>query len=271
MDLDAYFARIGYRGPTEPVFETLDGVMRAHVAAIPFENIDVQLRRPVSNELPVIFDKLVTRRRGGWCYEQNGLLGWALQALGFDVMRLAGGVMRAAMGDVVVGNHLALIVQLEERWLVDAGFGGSLASPIRFAEGGRNEAPYDVSLARIDDGWWRFEEILSGNPFSFDFRDGPAEQALLDRQQQFLQTDEASPFVLNLVAQRRVGDTHITLRGRTFSLETADGIDKRLIEDAAELVALFKDRFGLDVPEIESCWPAICARHDAVFATAPAS
>lgn len=271
MDLDAYFARIGYRGATEPTFETLDGIMRAHVANIPFENIDVQLGRPVSNDPPAIFEKLVTRHRGGWCYEQNGLLCWALEMLGFDVMRIAGGVMRVSMGNVVVGNHLALIVQLEERWLVDAGFGGSLASPIRFAQGGRSEVPYTVSLARIEDGWWRFEEVLAGNPFSFDFCDEHAEQALLDRQQQCLQKDEASPFVLNLVAQRRIGDTHITLRGRTFSQETADGIDKRLIEDAAELVALLKDRFGLDVPEIRDCWPAICARQEAVFAKAQAS
>lgn len=271
MDLDAYFARIGYNGSTSPTFETLEGVTRAHVATIPFENLDVQLGRPVSNALPAIFDKLVTRRRGGWCYEQNGLLGWALGTLGFEVMRIAGGVMRVAMGDVVVGNHLALIVQLEERWLVDAGFGGSLAAPIRFAEGRRSEAPYEVSLGQIEDGWWRFEEVLGGNPFSFDFREGHADQALLDSQQRYLQTDEASPFVLNLVAQRRIGDTHLTLRGRTFSHETADGIERTLIADAAELVSLLKDRFGLDVPEIEKAWPAICARHEAVFATAPAS
>ena len=239
--------------------------MRAHAAAVPFENIDVQLGRPTSRALPDIFAKLVLRRRGGWCYEQNGLLGWALEELGFAVTPLAGGVMRAFSGDAALGNHLALRIELGGPWLVDVGFGGSLASPIRLAAGEHHHPPYDLSLSRLDDGYWRYEERMDGKPFSFDFREAPADQALLDAQHARLQTDPDSPFVLNLVAQRRLGDRHLTLRGRTLIESGPEGRRETLLPDADALVETLALRFGLAVPEIASRWPAICARHEALF------
>lgn len=240
--------------------------MRAHVAAIPFENLDVQLGRPTSRALPDIFAKLVTGRRGGWCYEQNALLGWALEQLGFAVTPLAGGVMRVANGDAALGNHLALLVELDGPWLVDAGFGGSLASPLRLAEGTYRHAPYDLSLAQLADGYWRYEESVDGKPFSFDFRAVAAEQALLDAHHARLQVAPDSPFVQNLVVQRRMGDRHLSLRGRVLIETNPEGrIMEILLPDADALVETLRARFGLAVPEIAAHWPAISARHDAIF------
>lgn len=85
-----YFERIGYSGEHSPSLATLEAVFRAHVGAIPFENLDVQLGRPVSLDVSAIQTKLVAARRGGWCFEQNGLLGWALGELGFSVRRVSG-------------------------------------------------------------------------------------------------------------------------------------------------------------------------------------
>lgn len=265
MDLDAYFARIAYTGAARPTFETLDGVMRAHAAAVPFENIDVQLGRPTSRALPDIFAKLVLGRRGGWCYEQNGLLGWALGEIGFAVTPLAGGVMRAAAGDAVLGNHLTLLVALDTPYLVDVGFGGSLAAPIRLAAGAHRHVPYDLSLARLDDGYWRYEERVDGKPFSFDFLDAPADQALLDAHHARLQVAPDSPFVLNLVAQRRLGNRHLSLRGRVLTEFARQGRRETLVADADALVETLATRFALDVPEIASHWPAIQDRHAALF------
>jgi N-hydroxyarylamine O-acetyltransferase len=242
--------------------------MRAHAAVIPFENIDVQLGRRTSRALPDIFAKLVTRRRGGWCYEQNGLLGWALAEIGFAVTPLAGGVMRIAAGDAALGNHLALLVEVADGpWLVDAGFGGSLATPIRLTAGAYRHAPYDLSLAQLDDGYWRYEERVDDKPFSFDFHPSPADQAALDLHHVRLQTAPDSPFVMNLVVQRRLGDRHLSLRGRVLIETKADGrIVEALVPDAEALVETLAVRFGLDVPELAAHWPAICARHTDVFA-----
>jgi N-hydroxyarylamine O-acetyltransferase len=77
----------------------------------------------------------VTRRRGGWCYEMNGLMDWALREIGFKVTRMAGGVMRASVGDGVVGNHLVLKVDLDRPYLADVGFGDGLVEPIPIEPG----------------------------------------------------------------------------------------------------------------------------------------
>ena len=263
--LDAYLRRIGYGGSCRVDLPTLRGVVAAHIGAIPFENVDVQLHRRVSSALPAIFDKLVTRRRGGWCFEQNGLLGWALAALGFPVMRIAGGVMRVERGDAIVGNHLALIVMLDRPWLVDVGFGGSLAAPIPFADGRHDHAPFDIALKPIGEGWWRFEEWIEGMPFGWDFRPEPADEARLAAHLVALQTDPASPFVQNLVAQRRLGEVHYALRGRVLTESGPRAREKRLLMSGAEIVEVLAERFGLDVPEVAGLWPSIDARHREVF------
>jgi N-hydroxyarylamine O-acetyltransferase len=106
MNIEAYLARIGLRAPVEPNLAGLQALHRAHLPAIPYENLDVQLGRPVTIARPPIFDKIVTRRRGGWCYEMNALLGWALGELGFKVTHATGPVMREAAGEINAGNHL---------------------------------------------------------------------------------------------------------------------------------------------------------------------
>lgn len=265
MKLSAYFDRIGYAGPARTDIATLTALHRAHTEAIPFENLDVQLGRRIEITPEAIFDKLVTHRRGGWCYEQNGLLGWALRQIGFDVTRLAGGVMRESLGDTQIGNHLCLLVRLDQPYLADVGFGGSLSAPLPLRAITRNDAPFDVALADIGDGYWRFTEGRAGMSeglFSFDFRADVADEALLLRTCTMLQTATDSNFVLNLVVQLRRGETHRTLRGRVFSHA---GGDRRLLASAEELVTTLREEFRLDVPEAATLWPTLFARHAALF------
>jgi len=96
MQIDQYLDKIGFEGELRVDFDTLVQVHRRHLRTIPYENLSVQLGQPVGLEIGPIFEKLVRSPRGGWCYEMNGLLGWALEQLGFDVMRMTGGVMRDA-------------------------------------------------------------------------------------------------------------------------------------------------------------------------------
>jgi N-hydroxyarylamine O-acetyltransferase len=266
MKLAAYLDRIGHRGSVAPDPDTLRSLVRAHLAAVPFENLDVQLGRPLTTEIPAIFDKLVERRRGGWCYENNGVLGWALGEIGFDVRRISAGVMRTVRGDAALGNHLALIVTLAGKpWLVDVGFGGSLVRPLPLEAGEREDAPFTVSLSETE-GYWRFaEQVPGGDPFSFDFRADPADEALLARQCGVQQSHPDSIFVQNLIVQQRQGDTHVVLRGRVFSERSPTGKTERLVAGAGELVALLRDRFGLDVPEAAGLWDKVCARHEILF------
>jgi len=263
--LDAYFARIGFHGQARPDLETLQALQRLHVHAVPFENLDVQLQRPLGLDLDACFNKIVAQQRGGWCFELNGLLGWALREIGFDVLRVSAGVMREKAGDLQMGNHLCLLVQLDRRYLVDVGFGGSLAAPLALQVSAHEHAPYRIALTNLGDGYWRFTERAHGSPFSFDFRAEVADEARFAEKCTLLQTSAESPFVQNLVAQRRQGDTHLALVGRVLTTLRATGEDKTVLASAAELVATLRETFNLDVPEAATLWPAICARHVAVF------
>src|SRR5690349_8992051 len=113
MNLDDYLRRINYDGALDPTLETLTAIHRAHLTAIPYENLAIHLGGYNSVDLAKIFDKLVTRHRGGWCYEMNGLLAWALRELGFQVTLLSSDVRGEFIGDGAGGDHLVLRVDLD--------------------------------------------------------------------------------------------------------------------------------------------------------------
>src|SRR5215471_12816179 len=117
MHISDYLTRIGYMGSLAANYETLAGLHQAHLLAISYENLNIHLGRYLSLDEGAIFDKLVTARRGGWCYEMNGLFAWALRELGFSVTLLASGVNRAKQGERADGDHLILRVTLDRPYL----------------------------------------------------------------------------------------------------------------------------------------------------------
>ena len=131
----AYLRRIGHRGSAAPVAATLRALHLAHLRTVPFENLDVWLGRPIQLEEGALFDKIVRRRRGGFCYELNGLFAVLLRALGFEVSLLAARFPREAGHAAPDLDHLALLVRVpgeEGSWLADVGAGrGSFAAPLR--------------------------------------------------------------------------------------------------------------------------------------------
>jgi N-hydroxyarylamine O-acetyltransferase len=131
MDVARYLARINYSGPTVPAIETLRGLQRAHLYTVPFENLDIGLGRPIRLDAAAIEEKIVGRRRGGFCYELNGLFALLLRDLDFRVTLLAAGVYsdkRGTFGPTF--DHLTLRVDLDRPWLVDVGFGDGFLYPL---------------------------------------------------------------------------------------------------------------------------------------------
>ena len=271
MDRLAYFDRIGFRGEARADLATLVALHRAHLQAIPYENLDVQFGRPVTIDPDAAFDKIVTRRRGGWCYEMNGLLGAVLADIGFKVTRMAGAALRELKGDGAVGNHLVLLVEIDdEPWIADVGFGDGSLEPFRLKAATMTIGGYDLRLEALDDRWWRFHNHAFGGAKSFDFTLGQADPALLAQKCQWLQTAPESGFVLNAVAQRFRGEEILQLRGRVLSRVRPDGKTTRTLASADEFVAVLAQDFGLDLPEAADLWPRIVARHEAVLAAAAA-
>lgn len=271
MELSAYLARIGHSGPVRPDLATLKALHRAHLFAIPYENLDVRLGRPGGIGAGHAFDKLVTGRRGGWCYEMNGLLAWALEEIGFPVTRLAGGVMRVERGDEVIGNHLVLKVDLDgEAWIADVGLGDGLIEPIPLIEGPHRVAGYDFRLERIDPRWWRLHNHDMGGAKSFDFTLEPAAPARLEAVCQFLRTSPDSIFTQAVLAYRFTPDGIVTLLGRVVRRVTPGRRADTLLANPEELVATLRSEFGLDVPEAAGLWPDICEKHEAFYSQASA-
>ena len=255
MDLQAYFDRIGFHGEARTDAATLSAIHRRHLLGIPFENLDILLGRRVDLDEERIFDKLVRRRRGGWCYEMNGLFAWALETIGFDVTRLAGGVDRAQRGDDAVGNHLTLLVEAGGEWLADVGFGDGLFEPVPLAEGLIVQRGFESSLRRIGDGWWRFNNHQHGGAPHYDFRVEPASTLQLERQCEFLQTSELSGFTQTLTAQRQFDDRVEILRNSVRSTVFPDRVQRFVLGSVDEFLAELVDVFGIDDPDSASLWP----------------
>jgi len=265
MRLADYIERIGYQGPLAVTHECLAGIHRCQALAVPYENLDVQLGHPLDQDIARIYDKIVRRRRGGWCYEVNGLLQWALQTIGFDVMRLSAGVHRRERGDAVMGNHLVLQVTLERPYLADLGLGDGIRDPIPLEEGRFRQGGLEFALERLADGHWRFHNHASGNPPTFDFRREPADEGQIATQCRYLQSAPDSSFVQNLSFEIMQPETLTVLTGRVLRHRSAAGIGKRLIETGAELEQVVGEVFGIHDVSFTHLWPRIDARHRLLF------
>ncbi|MBY0421524.1 MAG: arylamine N-acetyltransferase, partial [Parvularculaceae bacterium] len=141
--------------------------------------------------------------------------------------------------------------------------------PVALREGSFRVGHFACALERIGDGWWRYRNDPQGSAPSFDFNEAVTDEALLETQSRFLQTNPASPFVQNLVVQRWDPGGHMSLRGRVLQRSDENGRSRDLIEDADGLVRALRNHFDLDAPEAARLWPQILARHATVFSDAP--
>lgn len=172
IDRLAYFARIGYQGSVVQSIEALRALHLAHVLAVPFENLDIHVGRPISLEPADLFEKIVLGKRGGYCFELNGLFALLLEDLGFAVTRLAARVLYGTEG-VRPRSHQLLIVHLDgEGWLVDVGFGGQgLREPLPFKAGlEHRQGPDQFRLTTDERGEYVLQSRMEGawtNLYSF--------------------------------------------------------------------------------------------------------
>lgn len=253
--LDAYLARIGIARPARLDAAGLAAVHRAHALGFTWEAIDCFMGWPVSLDPQASFAKMVAGRRGGWCYELNGLLGAALAGLGFKVTRLCGGVRREDAGDDMVGNHLTLRVDLPEGpWLAETGLGDALVEPIPLRPGALTQRGYAFAIEHADGAWWRFRNHpWAGGP-SFDFRPDYVDEARLGELHDWLRSAEHSPFRSNLVVQRHFPDRIESVLNRTRRTVTPNGVRERPLASADELAELFEAVFAIEVPAVAAVW-----------------
>ena len=254
LDLDAYFARIAYDGPRTPTLSALHAITAAHTTAIPFENLDVLLGRGIDLDLTAIFGKLIVRRRGGYCFEQNGLLLAVLEALGFRVAPISARVRWQRPRDFTPPRtHVFLRVELDgASWLTDVGVGGmSLTAALRLEADVEQMTPHEPRrLIREDNRW--FHQVWLGDAWhdvcEFTLEEMPA----IDRElgNWYTSAHPQSHFK-NRLWVARAGDNgeRRTLLNRDFTMRSHTGAGQtRTIGSPAELLDVLATDFGLMLP-----------------------
>lgn len=261
MKLDAYLERIGHSDAVRPDLPTLTALHRAHLLSIPYENLDIHLGRPLTLDPARMFERLVAQRRGGWCYEMNGLLAWALGEIGFDVTLLSSTVDRATGGAAAEGNHLVLLVQLERPYLADVGFGNGFLEPLPLEPGAHRQGHRSFQLELAGERW-HYRPGPDDGP-GYDFTLAPRRLADFAAQCERQQTAPGSGFVRTTVCHRLTPDGTVSLRGAVLSTAGAAGTTRREIADAHDYAATLGQRFGLDLPEAPALWERVRERHQA--------
>lgn len=247
MNVGAYLDRIGVRRPIGRDAASLQYLQVAHLQSVPFENLSIHWGEPIVLDEAALFEKVVVRRRGGFCYELNGLFAALLRELGFDVELLAAEVARKDGGYGPPFDHLALRVRVGESRLADVGFGDSFREPLRLDTSGEQAGGADAF--RIDAVGDR--RVLSrrgaGDVWAPQYRFGlePHELAEYEPMCRYHQTSPDSHFTQNRVCSRATPTGRVTLSGMKL-VETEKGFRReRELADEREYDALLRGMFGI--------------------------
>jgi N-hydroxyarylamine O-acetyltransferase len=234
MNVDAYLERIGADRATG-----LSDLHRLHQTAVPFENLSIHLGEPVSLASGDLYDKIVGRRRGGFCYELNGLFSLLLEELGHEVTRLGARVNGGPPFD-----HLTLLV--DGVWLVDVGFGAHSTYPLRF----------DRRSPQVDPGG-KFTVVPAADGDVDVLKDGSPEYRIEMRKRELSDfgptcwwqtTSPDSHFTRKTICTRLDGDGRITISGRTFIETRGNSRTQHELDTDEALLAAYRDRFGISLP-----------------------
>ena len=247
MNIEAYLKRINYTGSLEPTAETLRALQVAHLFAVPFENLSIHAGEPIVLDEDALFGKIVENRRGGFCYEANGLFAGLLRALGFDVTMLAAGVAKRDGGFGPDFDHMTLMVTLAERWLVDVGFGESFLEPLLLDSRDQQvqgagafrileDDPYLILQRRDDAGDWVPQYRFTLQPHTF---------ADYEQMCHFHQTSPESHFTKAPLCSLATADGRVTLSGMRLITTSARQRDDQPLTARDDFDRILRDRFGI--------------------------
>ncbi|WP_018653797.1 arylamine N-acetyltransferase family protein [Actinomadura flavalba] len=253
LDLRAYLSRTGADAPARPDVAALHALHRAHVLNIPFENLEIVLGRPIVLDVEALQDKMVRRRRGGYCYEHASLFAAALERLGYGVSGISGRVSMGAPG-LRPATHALLRVTTDEDervWICDVGFGTSPLTPVELRDGA--EAARDgrrLRLARGEDPagaplWTMHEQNRDGWVDNYTFTPNPQYRVDWTVGNHYVSTSPHSPFTARPIAHRRLTDEDRRLSGTTLTITHPDGSAQRRELTTAERPEVLAEQFGI--------------------------
>lgn len=255
MNIPLYLARIQYFKLIKPDAQTLKELQRAHMLNVPFENLDIGLKRSIQLSKEALWNKIIVQKRGGFCYELNGLFAGLLKEIGFDVTYLNARVYNHEGNLGIDFDHLALLVQVPDqpgRWLVDVGFGDSFNEPLSFEKAGEQvqglrsyrleetAGGYIAWQKNYDGSWERqyFFDLMPRN-FPIDY-----EAACL-----YHQTSPRSSFTRGSIVSKATADGRVSLEERRLIVTKNGQRSERLVETQDGYRALLKQYFDVTLPK----------------------
>lgn len=259
LDLDAYLDRIGFDGPRTPTLAALRRLQQAHTTTIPFENLEALFGRPVPLDVESLQDKMVRRRRGGYCYEHVGLFAAALERFGFGVTGLVGRVTMGADTGLRPATHALLRVTTADDdrvWLCDVGFGAGPLAPFELSSetGSFSAGAWQFRLAagrgELDSELWTLHQFArDGWVTRYTFTNHP--QYRIDNAvgNHFVATSPRSPFTTRPFLQRFHPDVHHILDGVSWTTEFPDGRSESRELAPAELPKMLAEVFDIELTE----------------------
>jgi N-hydroxyarylamine O-acetyltransferase len=255
LDVQAYLSRIGYHGPRDPSGATLRGLHRQHLFTVPFENLDIALGVPIQLDPGALFDKVAVRRRGGFCYELNGLFYELLVTLGFRVEMLSARVRQEDGGFSPEFDHLLLKVSLPDEWIADVGFGESFIHPLPMPPAGkRSDDDPDFAVLPADSAWDLVRRRGDG-VFVPLYRFTKAPRKLVDfaSRSRFHQTSPASHFTRRCLCSKALPDGRVTVSGMRLIITRSGVRRESQLRDREELCNCLREHFGIELPD-ETDW-----------------
>lgn len=246
MNLATCLERINYNGDLTVTLETLRKLQLAHLYTVPFENLSIAWGQPIILTKEALFEKVVGRNRGGFCYELNGLFAWLLRSLGFEVAMLSAEV---AHGNGTFGapfDHMTLLITQEDRWLVDVGFGDSFREPLRVdsrVEQRQGDRSYRIDevddklvlMQRKGDAEWEPQFRFDLTPYEFEDYETMCH---------YHQTSPLSPFTQRATCSLATPDGRLTLTNNRLITTMDDKRDERELTDD-EVTIVLREQFGI--------------------------
>jgi N-hydroxyarylamine O-acetyltransferase len=253
-EADRYLSRFGARRPDRPTDAALRELHAAHLHHVPFENLSIHLGEPIELDEASLFDKIVNRRRGGFCYELNGMFASLLTSLGFQVQLAAARVFNGAEFGPLF-DHLVLHVTAEHQWLADVGFGRHSLYPLRL----------DTTTPQVDpDGTFTVVTTTDGDVDVL--RDGKPQYRVETRTRplsDFLpmcwwhQTSPASHFTRSLTCSLRTDTGRVTLSDHTLITTTDAGREEQELADDGAILNAYRRYFGINLDRAPHLRPAV--------------
>jgi N-hydroxyarylamine O-acetyltransferase len=252
IDLDAYFARIGYAGPRQPTLATLRAIHAAHPGTIAFENLDPLMGHRVSLDMGSVQRKLVQAKRGGYCFETNGLFAEALRALGFMVTGLAARVLIGHAPGTSRRSHMLLKIDLDEgSYIADVGLGSwTLSAPLRLHDDSEQETPHGPFRIQRAGDFLEEQTKVDGewkSLYRFTLEETHAQD--YEVANWYTSAHPDSQFRHRLMAARLPKGRRLGMLDNRFSIHHGDGgIERRELKSAAEIADVLENAFAIALP-----------------------